>query len=296
MPPVPTGLSAATTSLQNNTYKRTYGSGFSPEEIYNGYKNSNQGITFLKYPPDTPKHTMVLVAREYVSGAVGAQTGNPSVAKQGFVLPVPTSALIDNIQISYDDNFSFLGFLRNTFAEQAVRGVTGFNINKFKTVLLEAPMLKRHHFVWKLAPKTNAESFLIRSIVNQLKICMSPEVKSGVILQFPYIFDVYYYPNFPQMYGFKPCVIESLQVDYTGGQAHPSFYTSGYPESIELNMVMLEIEFWDKADYTRWNENIGDPTDTVRPTELPQARPSQQPGNRVNEIPPANNSDTPVSP
>lgn len=306
MPPVPTGLSAATTSLQNNTYKRTYGSGFSPEEKYNGYKKSNQGITFFKYPPDTPKHTMVLVAREYsiagdsdtssFGGAVGAQTGNIGIAKQGFVLPVPTSALVDNVQMTYDDNYSFLSSLLqiagvkvNQAAAQVVSAVTGFNINKFKSVLFEAPMLKRHHFIWKLAPKTKEESILIRSIVNQLKVCMSPEVKINAILEFPYVFDVYFYPNFSEMYGFKPCVIETLQVDYTGGQAHPSFYTEGYPESIELNMVLLEIEFWDRADYTRWDGNIDDPTNTVRPVELSQARP-QQPGNRVTENPPVNNN------
>lgn len=301
MPPVPTGLSAATASLQNNTYAKTYGAGGSPAEIYQKYKKDTQPLEFLSFPPDTPKYTLVLVARKYTLGSIGATSGSAGEGKYGFVMPIPQMAT-DRYDLAYDANYAFLNFIDSItrlpvvggLAQSAIgagKAVTGLSLNKYKTVLFEAPHLKRHHFSWKFSPKTSDEAATIRAIVNLLKICSAPSLSDltlNAIMQFPYIFDIYYQPNFYQMYGFKPSVIESISVDYGGGNPHPAFYKDGYPESVILTLSMLELEFWSQGDYEGWYDNVTNPTDTLRPTII-----NRLPGNGTND--PSRQNETPAT-
>jgi hypothetical protein len=150
-------------------------------------------------------------------------------------------------------------------AIDTVGKITGFNINKFKTVLFEAPALKRHEFIWKFSPKNMAEATTINNIVKRLKVDSAPPTlgnSGSAVFQYPHIFDIYFDPNFREMYGFKPSVIESIDVDYSAGNPHPSFYKDGFPESVTLNISFLEIEVWNRQDYTNWN-STNDPTRTI---------------------------------
>lgn len=280
------GLSTATDQLRQGTLDRAYqssGVGASPMSRYQYYRQNSAPLTFLRFPPDTPDFTIVLVSRDYngffTGGGTSAMAGFQGTAKNGYVLPLPTMRLMDKYQINYDDNASFLEAILSRIPPQAraagsvVGGISGSSLNKFKSVLLEAPMLKRHEFTWKLSPKSVVESRTIRNIVNTLKSDMAPYFgawTANMILRFPYIFDISFDPNPGQMYGFKPCVIESLDVDYSGGNAQPALYTAGFPESVTITMNLIEIEIWTREDYDRWREGVatGDlnPYDTIRPT------------------------------
>lgn len=277
------GLSVATRNLRQGvgTYATRFQPGQSPNDRYTAYRNDKRPASFLTFPPDISRHRIILVGREYqaltgsggpggVGGALGGFSGE---ARMGFVLPLPQMKLVDRYQVEYDDNFAFLEGLSqftNSAVGRFVRGATGVNVNKFKSVLMQAPMLKRHEFIWKLSPKNVEESRIIRAIVNNLKFAMAPPLSrtTRLALEFPYIFDVGFDPNAAEMYGFKPCVIESLDVDYSGGNAQPSLYISGFPESVVINMNLIEIEFWVKDDYQKWNEGVIsgllNPFDTAR--------------------------------
>jgi hypothetical protein len=140
-----------------------------PEQRYRLYGN-NSGLQMLTFPPDYPEFRMVLIAKNYTAGATGVtfMPNTQGTAVNGYVLPVPQMRLGDRYNLQYDDNFAFLNMLRGNRAFNAIDTVgkiTGFNINKFKTVLFEAPALKRHEFIWKFSPKNMAEATTINNIV-----------------------------------------------------------------------------------------------------------------------------------
>lgn len=269
-------LSSSTSRFLGNNYERTnynafgnFNSGSSPQDSYDKYKKEKSGVVFYSFPPDQPEYRMILVARDYPTGASSlnsplgqAGLSSSGTAKAGFVLPLPSMRMIDKYQVGYDDNFAYLegipSRLTNSTAGRLARGATGLNLNKFKSVLLDTPYLKRHEFSWKLAPKNLNESNLIRNIVNILKVCMAPNVvgsTAGTVISFPYIFDIAFNDNADKLYGFKPSVLESLEVDYSGGNVQPSLYHNGFAESVIINATVLEIEFWVRSDYEQWHLN-----------------------------------------
>lgn len=262
-----TGLSNITAKFQDgNTKPYARSDGGHPEEQYAKWKNDGAGMAFQRFPPDYAQQRIILVGREYTLGVTGAVFGNGN-ARTGYILPLPQMRLTDNYQVNFDSDFSYLNLLvaRGSTIEQTGR-VAGFNLNRFRTVLMEAPMLKRHEFIWKLSPKNFQESAIINNILLGLKHDMAPgssTMLGSVVLTYPYIFDIYYDPNWKEMYGFKPSVIESLSVDYAGGNPHPANYTSGYPESVTITMNLIEIEIWIKQDYVAW-ARAQNPVGTLR--------------------------------
>ena len=273
------GLSNLTQQVQSGSgYETQFVTGNNPANKYQAWKENSGGIKYLQFPPDMPEFRIVLIGREFTLGSTGARIfGNTGEAKTGYILPLPQMRLNDRYQIGYDDNFSWINMLTRRvpgagLLEETARA-SGFNLNKFKTVLMEAPMLKRHEFIWKLSPKNASESLTIRNIVNGLKQDMAPPTL-GPILRFSYIFDVFFDPNWKQMYSFKLSVIESLDVDYAGGNPHPANYFNGDPESVVISMNLIEIEIWTREDYVA-NHSASNPvsatrnTNEVEPREIP---------------------------
>lgn len=287
------GLSTATGQIRSGTTPIRFpngGGAGTPQERYNRYRQNNNA-NFLSFPPDSPDIRLILVARDYGIGTPAniLLRGQQGTMIQGFVLPLPQMNLVDRYQINYDENVGMLDgligagrrFLENlggsvggsfiTGAARDVGALAGLSLNKFKSVLMEAPILKTHEFVWKLGPKTPAESQTIRNIVNQLKRCMAPElVAAGTVLAFPYIFDIYYDPNAANMYAFKPCVLRSIEINYGDSAGQPSFFRDGlHPEHVVITASFIEIEMWTREDYESFNQNSNlpsfNPVDSVRP-------------------------------
>lgn len=272
---ITSGLSNITAKIQSGdpaNYQNN-GGGQSPEDKYASWKEKSGGVKFKQFPPDMPSQRIILVGRDYAFGSAGQQAGFDTIgtAMSGYVLPMPETRLIDTYQINYDSDFSFLNLIpivgRGSRIEQAAR-LAGFNLNKFKTVLMEAPMLKRHEFIWKLSPKNVRESMTIRSIVNSLKHDMAPPITgANLLLTFPYAFDIYFDPHFQWMYGFKPSVIESIDVNYAGGNPHPANFINGAPESVIITINLIEMEIWVREDYARW-DSAANPVNTLRPSAI----------------------------
>lgn len=261
----------------------------SPEDRYNSYREAKAGLSreMHRFPSDIPEYRLIMVGRDYSIGVntpwgqantIATNTLTAGTSVVGYILPLPQMRMVDKYSVEYDESFSFLGAVAKQF--NAVTSPTiGVTLNKQRSVLMESPELKRHEFTWKLSPKNENESERIRTIVESLKMHMAPKLPSiaqNLILTFPLIFDVYFDPNFSQMYGFKPCVIQSIEVDYSGGNQVPSLYHNGYPESVILTLLLLEIEFWVFEDYQRWRATTN-PVDTLR-------RPSNIVSGAVNEV------------
>lgn len=143
------------------------------------------------------------------------------------------------------------GTLASKALGPALGGVTaqfGVAPNQFLTVLLKGPGYKKHDFSWTLSPRNATESRLIRDIVKTLKREMAVKRPTLGFFGAPAVFN----PMFTRdnyLYKFKPCVLENMSVNYTPSGA-PAFYAqTDAPDTVELRLSFLEIEFWFREDF-----------------------------------------------
>ena len=155
---------------------------------------------------------------------------------------------------------------------QAAQAAYGYSPNQFLTILLKGPMYKRNEFTWKFAPRSPSEARAINKIVRKLNNAMAPGLQGGGFLfSFPKIFTVSFMPNSQYLFKMKPCVLENMVINYTPGgrngfmRADP--ITAGYwdggstymgalnaPESVEIRVRFLELEYWLKDDFIEDND------------------------------------------
>lgn len=154
--------------------------------------------------------------------------------------------------------------------------ISGLAINPFLTVIFKNPSFKTHNFSWKLIPRNEHESYIIKRIIDTIKYHMLPGLasRSGVIFEYPEMLLVKLYPNDEYTYKFKPCIVKTFDVNYApaGG---PSFYKiSGAPTAVEIKLSLQEIEYFTKADYLDVNTLpsifLEVPEPLREPTLLPQ--------------------------
>ena len=133
----------------------------------------------------------------------------------------------------------------------AFESLTGVTTNPFQVVLFKSPKFKSHNFSWKLVPKNRAETEVLESIISLFKYHMLPSVSAGgIFFGYPEILQIRLYPRDSYLYKFKPCVVDSVSVNYAPNG--PSFYReTGAPTAVEFTVSLQEIEIWTKADYFR---------------------------------------------
>jgi hypothetical protein len=129
--------------------------------------------------------------------------------------------------------------------------LSGLAQNPFLTVLFKSPTFKKHTFSWKLAPNNREESDTLKQIINTFKSNMLPAISpnaGGTLLTYPNMAIINLRPDPDYLYKFKPCVVESMDVNYAmGGQ--PSFFKgTNAPTEVQLSVNFLEIEYWLKED------------------------------------------------
>ena len=156
---------------------------------------------------------------------------------------------------------AFAGKAVETAAKLA-QGVTGISQeqqlqlgglaqNPFLTVLFKSPTFKKHQFSWKLAPNNEQESNTIRQIVNTFRSNMLPAMSpnaGGTLLTYPNMCIISLYPDESFLYKFKPCVVESMSVNFAGSGAPSFFKGTNAPTEVTISISLLEIEYWLKED------------------------------------------------
>lgn len=196
-------------------------------------------------------------------------------------IPLPIRGLQDQFDVMYDQNFNY-GTPIGTAAELSATGfgllgrasaAAGLSINTFKSVTLSAPQFRRHNLTFKMAPKDFNEAKAIQKIAYLLRRAMTPKrALFGALFEFPDIFLIAFSPNSKFLYKFKPCVLERINVDYTGGNQAPGFYrqqgnpSNAPPESVVITLQFLELEYWldgNRSDYKTDGEGLpqSDPLD-----------------------------------
>ena len=126
---------------------------------------------------------------------------------------------------------------------------------------------------------------MVQKILFAIKKGMHPKrynaTVQGGIMKFPYIYFPYFSPNPKFLFKFKPCVIQSIDINYAGGQPVPAFYRqegspeNKPPESIMFSIIFLELEYWldsggndTTTDFKGGDLPTNDPFDTVNYYQL----------------------------
>jgi len=147
-------------------------------------------------------------------------------------------------------------------AAAAASAYSGIAVNPFQTVLFKQPTFKKHNFSWKLMPRDEEESGKIRDLVRKFQFHTSPGVSdsNGLFFTFPSMVIVSLFPSSEFLYRFKPCVIESVDVNYAAGSGPSFFKRSQAPTAVTLSIQMQEIEYWTNNDF---EENSFDDTAAI---------------------------------
>jgi hypothetical protein len=143
-----------------------------------------------------------------------------------------------------------------TIAEAAF-AYSGVAANPYQTILFKNPNFKKHNFSWKLMPRDEYESNKIRDLIRTFQYHMSPGVSRGpgLFFSYPSMVIVSLFPSSEFLYRFKPCVVETVDVNYAAGSGPSFFKRSQAPSAITLSIQLQEIEYWINDDYDPNNTN-----------------------------------------
>jgi hypothetical protein len=184
-----------------------------------------------------------------------------------IILPVPIKiiekydaqyASVDNINLvssaiqamssrSGTANTDFSQFA--VHAASAVMNVAGVSINPYTSVRFKGMPLRRHNFRWKLSPESKENTDEIENIIKAISLRMHPQstqpfgIEWEVVLRYPELinFRIIGAENPDHIVPTAPCVIDSFNVDRTGGD-YPSFFKgTGTPVVYGIHMSVIEI-------------------------------------------------------
>jgi hypothetical protein len=134
----------------------------------------------------------------------------------------------------------------------AVSALSGLSLNPFQTMLFQGPQFKTHNFSWTFTPSNSKESDDLRTIIKTFQFHMLPGLLSsgpGTVFNYPEILHVSIWPNSDYTYDFKPCVVDSVNVDYAGSGTPSFFKSKDAPTTVKFSISLKEIEMWTKNDY-----------------------------------------------
>ena len=125
--------------------------------------------------------------------------------------------------------------------------LSGQALNPLMFLAFQRPEYREFSLSWVLAPYNEKESKTIKNIVTECKKAASPSY-GNILMGYPSVALIKMYPDdlFESLY-FKPCIITSVQVTYSGTPT-PSFYKNGAPTVVGLTLNLKEMQFWFKEE------------------------------------------------
>jgi hypothetical protein len=125
--------------------------------------------------------------------------------------------------------------------------LSGVSLNPYTTIKFKGIPLRTHSFVWKFSPESEADTNEIESIIKAIRLRMHPtgtfSSLTNFILSYPELvnFRIFGAENPDHIFPTAPCVVNSFNIDRTGGD-YPSFFeTTGMPVVYQIYMSVIEI-------------------------------------------------------
>jgi hypothetical protein len=254
---VPTDLINVNSSGESRQYYITFQfAEYQRRSIFDQPFAQNLGGIRLPIPNNLVDTMTITYEQESAPGAVGAgieqgisgrnQPGSTGSTAMGILSTVGSAlggkAIDATVQAA-----------QSALAGSASQGLqlVGLAQNPFLTILFKQPTFKRHQFSWKLTPNNLPESDTLKNIINVFKYNMLPAMApstGGTLLKYPNMVFIQLSPKEDYLYKFKPCVIESMSVNYASAGMPSFFKGSDAPTDVTLSINLLEIEYWLKED------------------------------------------------
>lgn len=217
-----------------------------PGDLTAGERKFYTGISFVQYSPP--------------SGVPGMGGGIKAGGASQIKLPMPKK-LNDNEFVIWNEMsfWDIAGYMSGykSIVGQVAAGlgvVSGRALNPYMALQFVRPHFKDHTLTWTLAPHNQQDSNTLRDIIKECKRAALPPEINGPLIEYPKlaIIKLTAGSGSDYLYEFKPCVILSVQVDYTGG-GMPSFMRSGSssrgaPSIVNLTLQLKEYELQSARD------------------------------------------------
>ena len=137
-------------------------------------------------------------------------------------------------------------------------GAAGLAINPHQELLLDGVKFREFELTYKIMPKNEKESEIVKSIIHAIKVNMHPGLSSSFLFKYPSEFELHFYTGTKEnintyLFKTKRCVLHSFDVDYSGEGNFVTFKnsngnTSGAPVQINLTMKFKETEILTVSD------------------------------------------------
>ena len=158
-------------------------------------------------------------------------------------------------------------FGANISSRSVISRATGQILNSNKELLFEGVNIRQFPFNITFTPRSMGEADAVRQIIRKLKQSMSPKrgsttvasASGGWLIQAPDAFILEYRRGkdiHPFLNKFKPTVLTSMSVNYTGAGTYAS-YADGNPVSLQVSLVFKELNPIYAEDYDKVKEGVG---------------------------------------
>lgn len=222
-----------------------------PNDLIAEGRNFCTQIQFVKYEP--------LGVSATFTGAISIGLGTfndqfQNVARPseggGIFLPIP-QRLNDNMMLDWTEfsvlsNTPVVGAAASSAVGSAGSIALGKALNPLMFLQFKKPEFRLFQLSWVLTPRTEKESKTIKNIITKCKKAAAPSKGGfmGELLNYPQIALIKILPD--DVFGhmqFKPCVITSVQANYTPNP-NPSFFENGAPSTVTLTLNLKEMSYW----------------------------------------------------
>ena len=148
----------------------------------------------------------------------------------------------------------------NITREQLLARESGGILNPNMELLFNGVSLRSFKFSFKLTPRDEDESKVIKAIIRVLKANMAPKIAGqGTFLKTPSVFDLAYMQgnrSHPFLHKFKTCALTDMSVNYTGEGIYAT-YSDATPVSMVMDLSFKELEPIYDVDYEENDNTVG---------------------------------------
>lgn len=114
--------------------------------------------------------------------------------------------------------------------------------NPYQALLFKGVNLKQHSFSFKLAPRTESESMIIKNIIKKFKNSMLPaKSPNGYLFGYPDVCEISFGSNVNSLYKINRSFLESMSVNYAPTGTPAFFKNSGEPVQVDLTLNFREL-------------------------------------------------------